>query len=232
MRFGVVTFPGSNCDYDMIHVLREVLHQDVEALWHKNEIPDYFTEDDYLILPGGFSYGDYLRSGAIARFSKIMESVISFAERGGKVIGICNGFQILCESGLLPGVLVRNQNQKFICKNIYIKQLENNSVLYNEELQNTALKIPIAHAEGRFYADNQTLNELKENNQIVYQYCDVNGDIIDSANLNGSVMNIAGISNKKGNIVGLMPHPERAAEKILGNEDGRLILETICKLAY
>jgi phosphoribosylformylglycinamidine synthase subunit PurQ / glutaminase len=224
MKFGVVIFPGSNCDEDIFHTLKNILNQPVVKLWHKDTD---LQQCDCIVLPGGFSYGDYLRSGAIARFSPIMEKVIEHANNGGYVIGICNGFQILTESGLLPGALLRNINQKYICKNVFLKP-ESRSALLTRELQpDQVYKIPIAHGEGRYYADAQTLQELKENDQILFRYCGPNGMVADEFNPNGSVENIAGICNAGKNVFGMMPHPERAAEESLGNTDGRLILKSL-----
>jgi len=225
MKFGVVIFPGSNCDRDIIHVLEQVLKQEVETLWHKEEKLHGYGPEDCIVLPGGFSYGDYLRSGAIARFSPIMNAVIEHAEKGGKVIGICNGFQILCEADLLPGALLRNRNQRFVCKNIHIKAGNNKLPLTRHAQTQRALKIPVAHAEGRYYADQETIDSLFRNGQVLFQYCDENGEITEEANFNGSVMNIAGISNRRGNVMGMMPHPERAAEEVLHNRDGLCILK-------
>jgi len=216
MKFGVVIFPGSNCDKDMQDALQNDLGKEVVMLWHKDEDLSMFTTDDCIILPGGFSYGDYLRCGAIARFSPMMKSVIEFANKGGKVLGVCNGFQILCESGLLPGVLLQNANQQFICKNVFIKQ-ENGE----------ALKIPIAHGEGRFYADDATIYELEQNNQVIFRYCDANGNVNETVNPNGAVRNIAGIRNKFGNVFGMMPHPERATSEALHNIDGKKVFELL-----
>ena len=227
MKFGVVVFPGSNCDDDMLHVIGEVLGQSVEPLWHKEEALSGFDTNDCIILPGGFSYGDYLRAGAIARFSPIMQAVIEFANAGGYVWGICNGFQILCEAGLLPGVLLRNANQKFICKNTYLKSATNDAAITTLISPESVLKIPIAHAEGRYYADEATLQELKANNQVLFRYCDENGKIGGHANPNGSLDDIAGICNSGRNVFGMMPHPERAAEDILGNTDGRVLFESL-----
>ncbi|MEX2590003.1 MAG: phosphoribosylformylglycinamidine synthase subunit PurQ, partial [Chitinophagales bacterium] len=207
MKFGVVIFPGSNCDRDMIHVLRNVMDAEVIELWHKAESLADFTTDDCIVLPGGFSYGDYLRSGAIARFSPIMKSVVEFANKGGYVFGVCNGFQILCESGLLPGALLRNNNQKFICKNIHIVRQTKNTILTQRVGVNKALKIPIAHAEGRYYADKATIEKLNANDQVLFRYCDKDGEILNLANPNGSVDNIAGICNEQRNVFGMMPHP-------------------------
>lgn len=227
MKFGVVVFPGSNCDDDMLHVLSEVMGQEVEALWHKDTDLSGFTTNDCIVLPGGFSYGDYLRAGAIARFSPIMQSVIDFANNGGYVWGICNGFQILCEAGLLPGVLLRNANQKFICKNVYLKAGTTNSAITSKVRLDQVLKIPIAHAEGRFYADESTLQELIAQDQVLFRYCDADGTVSTAANPNGALDNIAGICNKGRNVFGMMPHPERASEDLLGNTDGRLLFESL-----
>lgn len=216
MKFGVVVFPGSNCDRDMQDSLQQDLGKEVVMLWHKDQDLSMFTTDDCIILPGGFSYGDYLRCGAIARFSPMMKSVIEFANKGGKVLGVCNGFQILCESGLLPGVLLQNANQQFICKNVFIK---------NESGE--ALKIPIAHGEGRFHADEATLNELEANGQVIFRYCNEQGELEASANPNGAIRNIAGISNKTKNVFGMMPHPERATSTALGNLDGKKVFELL-----
>jgi phosphoribosylformylglycinamidine synthase len=216
MKFGVVVFPGSNCDRDMHDALLHDLEQEVIMLWHKDKDLSAFNTEDCIILPGGFSYGDYLRCGAIARFSPMMQSVIEFANNGGKVLGVCNGFQILCESHLLPGALLRNGNQQFVCKNIFIKDQEEN-----------IFKIPIAHGEGRYYADEKILNELERNSQVIFRYCDENGKITATANPNGAVRNIAGICNKTRNVFGLMPHPERACSEVLGNTDGRKIIKDL-----
>lgn len=223
MKFGVITFPGSNCDQDMIYVLKEVLGQEVEELWHKDTD---LKGCDAIVLPGGFSYGDYLRSGAIARFSPVMKSVIEFANKGGYVFGVCNGFQILCESGLLPGALLHNNNQKFICKNVYLKPESSTAKLTEHLDQTKAYKIPIAHGEGRFHADEATLKELNDNDQILFRYCDADGSINAEVNPNGSLENIAGITNKGKNVFGMMPHPERAAEANLSNVDGKSLFES------
>jgi len=224
MKFGVITFPGSNCDQDMIYTLETVLSQEVENLWHKDTD---LKNCDFIVLPGGFSYGDYLRSGAIARFSPIMDSVIEFANNGGYVMGICNGFQILCESGLLPGALLHNENQKFNCYNVYLKA-DNDGCLPTASLDlSQPLKIPIAHAEGRYYADATLLESLKSNGQVLFRYCDESGAVTAASNPNGSVDNIAGVCNAGKNVFGMMPHPERAADEALLNTDGRLIFESI-----
>jgi len=227
MRFGVVIFPGSNCDHDMIYTLEHILKQKVEAIWHKETSLNHFKKDDWIMLPGGFSYGDYLRSGAIARFSPIMKEVIHFANNGGHVMGICNGFQILCESGLLPGVLKHNDNQKFICKNVFIKAKTNSNILTRNINTEQALKIPIAHGEGNYYIGKEGLNALKDNDQILFEYCDNKASVTKDANPNGSLENIAGICNTSKNVFGMMPHPERASDTILGNSDGRLLFESI-----
>lgn len=220
MKFGVVIFPGSNCDRDVIHVIEHVLQEEVKILWHKETSLGDLDTNDCIILPGGFSYGDYLRSGAIARFSPIMNSVIEFANSGGFVWGICNGFQILCEAGLLPGALLHNANRKFICKNVFIKPLHNDSALTSQLDLKRAYKIPIAHGEGNFFADEKTMNNLFENKQVLFQYCDEMGNVTAESNPNGTTKNIAGICNTTRNVFGMMPHPERAAEGALGNTDG------------
>jgi len=224
MKIGVVTFPGSNCDQDMIYVLRNNLKQEVVELWHKHRD---LQNVDMVVLPGGFSYGDYLRSGAIAKFSPIMEEVIAFANRGGYVLGVCNGFQILTESGLLPGALLHNTNHQFICKNVFIKPETNNSAITAELDLNKGYKIPIAHGEGRFYADDKTIQELNENGQVIFRYCTENGEVTSEANPNGAVENIAGICNAGRNVFGMMPHPERAADSNLGNTDGLDLFQSL-----
>jgi phosphoribosylformylglycinamidine synthase subunit PurQ / glutaminase len=215
MKFGVVVFPGSNCDRDMIGALQDDLLQEVIPLWHKDRDLGRFDGRDCIILPGGFSYGDYLRCGAIARFSPMMQSVVGFAREGGKVLGVCNGFQILCESGLLPGVLLRNSQQQFVCRNVYIKEAASEG--------SAALKIPVAHGEGRFFASEETLEEMEMHRQVIYRYCDEKGGVTPAGNPNGSIHNIAGICNRERNVFGMMPHPERACSRLLGNEDGRLV---------
>ena len=223
MKFGVVVFPGSNCDMDMIYVLEKIMKQEVVKLWHKDT---NLKKVDFIILPGGFSYGDYLRSGAIAKFSPIMNEIIGFANSGGYVMGICNGFQILTESGLLPGALLHNTSHKFICKNTFLKVVSTNTVVTNK-YNESPIKIPVAHAEGRFFANKETLNSLIKNDQILFKYCEKNGKITDQANPNGSEMNIAGICNKDRNVFGMMPHPERAADYSLKNVDGKLLFNSI-----
>ena len=218
MKAGVVVFPGSNCDRDTKDALENDLNQEVIMLWHKDTDLSIFNTEDCIILPGGFSYGDYLRCGAIARFSPIMQSLPEFANRGGYLLGVCNGFQILCESHLLPGVLLRNTNRQFVGKNIYIKR---------EGQLGGAMKLPIAHGEGRYYADEKTLDELEANAQVIFRYCDKDGRTTSASNPNGSFRNIAGICNKDRNIFGMMPHPERASSTVLGNIDGRRIFQTL-----
>lgn len=225
MKFGVIVFPGSNCDDDMVHVLGTVKGQDVKKIWHKETSLEGFTTDDCIVVPGGFSYGDHLRAGAIARFSPVMQAVVDFANKGGYVWGICNGFQILCEAHLLPGALLRNKDQKFICKDVYLNVATDNSPLTRGLDTSKALEIPIAHAEGRYYADDATLAELKNNDQILFRYSNADGDVNDSTNPNGSLDNIAGICNSNRNVFGMMPHPERAAEQILGKIDGKAIFD-------
>ncbi len=232
MKFGVIVFPGSNCDDDMVHVLGDVMGQEVVKLWHKEtELPG-FGPGDCIVLPGGFSYGDYVRAGAIARFSPIMQAVKVFAENGGYVFGVCNGFQILCEAGLLPGVLLRNANQQFICKNVWLRPVTQDSPITSGLDLQTALKIPIAHAEGRFYADEQTLDALEQNNQVLFRYCTSEGEITAEANPNGAARNIAGICNAKRNVFGMMPHPERASEAILANDDGYGLFESLLQVVH
>jgi len=227
MKVGVVVFPGSNCDQDLIHVFQKILGQEVVPLWHK----DHDLQNvDFVALPGGFSYGDYLRSGAIARFSPIMKEVISFANKGGFVLGVCNGFQILTEAGLLPGGLLHNATRKFICKNIHLKAETQNSLLTSKINTDDVLKIPVAHGEGNFYAHADELKKLYDHDQILFKYCDEKGNVTAEANTNGSLDNIAGICNIGRNVFGMMPHPERAADPILGNEDGLVIFESILSL--
>lgn len=228
MKFGVVIFPGSNCDEDIIYVLEKIMGQQVVRLWHKNHD---LQGADFIVLPGGFSFGDYLRSGAIARFSLIMQEVIRFAAQGGFVLGICNGFQILTEAGLVPGALLHNKNRKFICRNTYLKAQTKNSLLTSQIDLNKALKIPVAHGEGNFYADKNSIEELKQNDQILFRYCDAGGNYSEEANANGSIENIAGVCNKNRNVFGLMPHPERAADSLLANQDGLAIFESILSVA-
>jgi phosphoribosylformylglycinamidine synthase I len=227
MKFGVVIFPGSNCDEDVIHVLEKIMGQQVVRLWHK----DHSLQGcDFIVLPGGFSFGDYLRSGAIARFSPIMQEVIQFAAKGGYVMGVCNGFQILTEAGLLPGALLHNEHRKFICRNIYMKSQTTNSLITAQIDQQRALKIPVAHGEGNYFADAEVLKAINDNDQVLFRYCDEAGNVTNEANPNGSIENIAGITNAGRNVFGFMPHPERAADTLLANEDGLAIFESILSL--
>ena len=224
MNIGVVTFPGSNCDHDCEHVLKDVLGQNVQMIWHKDTS---LAGLDAVVLPGGFSYGDYLRTGAIARFSPVMGAVQEFAAKGGLVLGICNGFQILLEAGLLPGAMLRNRSLSFICKEVHVR-VENAATAFTGRCEpGQVLKIPIAHADGNYYTDDVTLSQLKATAQVVFRYCTPDGEVTLEANPNGSLDNIAGIVNAKGNVLGMMPHPERCAEDVLGNDDGRLILMSI-----
>ena len=225
LKFGVVVFPGSNCDHDAYYSLKKVLDYSVEFLWHKDTD---LKQSSVVLLPGGFSYGDYLRTGAIARFSPIMNSVISFANKGGIVIGICNGFQILLEAGLLPGVMIRNNSLKFSCKDVYLS-VDNRDTIFTSEISKDLLsiKIAVAHGEGNYFADEKLLEELILNKQILFRYSDADGNVNDEVNPNGSQLNIAGIVNKNGNVMGMMPHPERACNPTLGRTDGQLIFKSI-----
>lgn len=226
MKSKVIVFPGSNCDLDAYHLLKDVLNYRVEYIYFNQK---KINNCDLIILPGGFTYGDYLRSGAIARFSPVMDAVIDFAERGGLVLGICNGFQVLTEAGLLPGALYRNNHLHFRCEKIYLR-IENNSSPYTMAARKgDILKIPVAHGDGNYYADPKTLEKMERNNQILFRYCDSEGNISNEANPNGSLSNIAGICNKKGNVAGMMPHPERAGETLLGSTDGLVIFRSIFK---
>lgn len=224
MNFAVLQFPASNCDQDALHVLQNVLGQSARFIWHKE---NSLAGIDAVIIPGGFSYGDYLRTGAIARFSPIMEAVRTFAANGGPVLGICNGFQILCEAGLLPGALIRNRSLQFRCEHVFIKTGNNDSPFTNKIPPGKILRVPIAHGEGCYFAEDATLEKVKSNGQILWQYADMKGELTEPANPNGSLWNIAGIGNEAGNVAGLMPHPERASEAILGSADGRLIFESL-----
>lgn len=226
MKFGVVTFPGSNCDEDMVYVLETIMGQQVERLWHKDTS---LKGVDFVVLPGGFSYGDYLRSGAIAKLSPIMSEVMNHADKGGYVMGICNGFQILTESGLLQGALLHNNNQKFICKNVYLKPATSNSAITKGLDAAKAYKIPIAHGEGRFYAADDTMKSILDNDQVLFHYVNEEAQVSESSNPNGSLHSIAGICNPGRNVFGMMPHPERAADGALANEDGKRFFESILK---
>jgi phosphoribosylformylglycinamidine synthase len=226
MKFGVVIFPGSNCDHDAYHVVSKVIGQPVDFIWHKDEEIDRF---DAIILPGGFSYGDYLRTGAIARFSPVMKAIKDFARDGGIVLGICNGFQILCEAGLLPGALLRNRSLKYVCEHVNIRVERLNTPFTNGYRQGQVLSIPIAHGEGNYFCDEATRGELENQGRILFRYCDAGGAITDESNPNGSINNIAGITNREGNVLGMMPHPERASESALGSSDGRALFLSIAE---
>jgi phosphoribosylformylglycinamidine synthase len=224
IKFGVVIFPGSNCDYDTYNVLKNVFEQDTTFLWHKDHD---LKNADAVILPGGFSYGDYLRSGAIARFSPIMQEIREFALNGGIVLGICNGFQVLLELGLLPGAMLRNKNLKFLCQFVNLR-LDNTDTPFSHKGElGQVLRIPIAHFDGNYFTDPETLQEIEKNNQVVFRYSTPDGKLTDESNVNGSMKSIAGLMNKEGNVMGMMPHPERASENILGSHDGRVIFESM-----
>jgi phosphoribosylformylglycinamidine synthase len=223
-RVGVIVFPGSNCDHDAYHALKHVMNAEVKFLWHKETDVSGL---DMIIVPGGFSYGDYLRSGAIARFSPIMQELIGYAQKGGPVMGICNGFQILLEAGLIPGAMRHNEQLKFICKDVHIR-VESTQSIYTSSLQkDQLLTIPVSHGEGNYYTDNDGLKELQDNDQVLFRYVNAHGETTPEANINGSIDHIAGITNKHKNVLGMMPHPERAMERLLGKEDGKQIFESI-----
>jgi len=227
MKVGVVVFPGSNCDEDMIHVMEKLTGKAVERLWHKEHD---VKGADLIILPGGFSYGDYLRSGAIARFSPVMEEVLTHIKKGGRVLGVCNGFQILCEAAMLPGTLLHNNTQRFICKNVFQKAQSRTASISAPISTETVLKIPIAHGEGKYFDHADAIRALNDNDQVIFRYCDEQGNINEASNPNGSLENIAGVCNKEKNVFGMMPHPERAADPMLNNEDGTIILESLLNL--
>jgi phosphoribosylformylglycinamidine synthase I len=224
MKFGVVVFPGSNCDEDLVYTLQDVLHQNVVKLWHKDTS---IQGCDFIMVPGGFSYGDYLRSGAIARFSPIMDEVIDHANKGGYVMGICNGFQILTGAKLLPGALLHNNSRKFICRNVHLKADNNNNIITRNLLLDSVFQVPIAHGEGNFFASSEELKRIEDNGQVLFRYCDSNGNITPESNPNGALNNIAGVTNATKNVFGMMPHPERASDFELSNTDGRVIFESI-----
>ena len=226
MKIGVVVFPGSNCDHDAFHALKHEIGVETVFLFHKEHD---LQGVDAVVLPGGFSYGDYLRAGAIARFSPIMNEVVGFARSGGPVIGICNGFQVLCEAGMLPGALLRNRDLRFISRQVYIKAVNTGTIFSSALSPAQVLRIPIAHGEGNYYADPEVLTELQSNDQIVFQYCDEHGSVAPEANPNGSQLNIAGIVNREGNVLGMMPHPERACSASLGSTDGRVIFDSLIR---
>jgi phosphoribosylformylglycinamidine synthase I len=223
-KFGVVVFPGSNCDRDAHYVLSEIFHQDTRYIWHKDSS---LGDVDVIILPGGFSFGDYLRCGAIARFSPVMREVVRFAERGGVVVGICNGFQILLEAGLLPGAMVRNKSLNFVCKYVHLRVENANTRFTTACDEGEVLEVPIAHGEGNYIADEDTLKQLEDQNRIVFRYCDRAGNVTEEANPNGSMRNIAGIINEGGNVIGLMPHPERCSDEVLRHTDGKKFFQSI-----
>ncbi|MBN2730954.1 MAG: phosphoribosylformylglycinamidine synthase subunit PurQ [Balneolaceae bacterium] len=222
--FGVLVFPGSNCDHDAYHAMAHVMNAETKFIWHKDTD---LSDVDFLIVPGGFSYGDYLRSGAIARFSPVMQEVTQFAMQGKPVLGICNGFQILLEAGLLPGAMLHNKQLRYVCKQVYLRCETTNSLFTSNLSAGQVLQIPVAHGEGNYFTDPDRLKELQDNDQIVFRYCNAAGELTEEANFNGSVDNIAGICNKQRNVLGMMPHPERAMEKALGSDDGKLIFESI-----
>jgi phosphoribosylformylglycinamidine synthase subunit PurQ / glutaminase len=225
MKCGIVVFPGSNCDHDCYHILNKILNQETHWLWHKDEVN--LSSFDLIVLPGGFSYGDYLRAGAISRFSPVMNSVIRFAENGGKVLGICNGFQILLESGLLPGALMQNHTRKFICKNVYVRVEITGTPFTQKCNDKSVLEIPIAHQQGSYYIDPHSLSDLEEKGQILFRYCDAKGGISESSNPNGSVGSVAGLCNEQKNVMGMMPHPERCADPLWANTDGQSIFQSL-----
>ena len=226
VQFGVIVFPGSNCDHDAYHAAKHVLGEDATFLWHED---DSVGDVDVVIVPGGFSYGDYLRSGAVARFSPIMNDVVRFANEGGRILGICNGFQILCEVGLLPGTLMRNADLRFICKNVTLRVESSDTPFTNAMQPGQVVMFPVAHGEGRYYADADVLDALEASGQVLFRYADAAGQVTDAANPNGSERNIAGITNADGNVLGLMPHPERCVEDLLGTADGRLLFESLIR---
>ncbi|WP_138430885.1 phosphoribosylformylglycinamidine synthase subunit PurQ [Fodinibius saliphilus] len=223
-NFGVIVFPGSNCDHDAYHALAHVMNANAKFLWHKDTD---LSDIDFLLVPGGFSYGDYLRSGAIARFSPIMQSVIDFVDQGRPVLGICNGFQILLEAGLLPGAMLHNEELRFVCKQTHLRCETSDTLFTRNIAEGEVLQIPVAHGEGNYFTDDDQLKSLQDNDQIVFRYCDAAGNATKEANFNGSIDNIAGICNKQRNVLGMMPHPERAVEKLIGSDDGKKIFESI-----
>lgn len=226
MKFGVVVFPGSNCDHDAYHVLKHELNMGVDFIWHKETS---ISQYDVVILPGGFSYGDYLRCGAIAKFSPVMKEVVAFAKSGKPLLGICNGFQILLEAGLLPGAMLRNENIQFICRDVNLRVENKETPFTNLFQKGNRMRIPIAHMEGNYFADKETLKELNDEGRIIFRYCDDRGNLTDEANYNGSIDYIAGICNKERNVLGMMPHPERCSEPVLGNSDGKMIFNSIIR---
>jgi phosphoribosylformylglycinamidine synthase len=226
VKIAVIVFPGSNCDHDAYYAFKKLLRQDTDFVWHKET---NLSAYDLIVLPGGFSYGDYLRCGAIARFSPVMKEVIEKSKRGTRLIGICNGFQILTESGLLPGALMKNVNRRFICRDVYLKVENNQTVFTHKCIKDEVLTVPIAHGDGNYYCSDEVMQELEDNEQIIFRYCTSEGEVTPLANPNGSLRNIAGIMNKAGNILGMMPHPERNSDKLIGNEDGKKILNSLAE---
>ncbi|WP_069131152.1 phosphoribosylformylglycinamidine synthase subunit PurQ [Rhodohalobacter halophilus] len=223
-KIGVIVFPGSNCDHDAYHAMKHVMNAETKFLWHKDTD---LSDIDLLIVPGGFSYGDYLRSGAIARFSPIMNSVVEYAQKGNPVLGICNGFQILLESSLLPGAMLHNEKLRFVCKNVHIRVESTRSLFTGAMQKGQVINIPVSHGEGNYFIDEDGLASLEENDQIAFRYCDEEGNLTVESNFNGSVSAIAGVTNKPGNVLGMMPHPERAMEKVLGSDDGKLFFDSV-----
>lgn len=223
-KIGVIIFPGSNCDHDAYHAMKSVMGAETKFLWHKESD---LSGIDLLLIPGGFSYGDYLRSGAIARFSPIMNAVVDFAKKGGPVMGICNGFQILLEAGLLPGAMLHNEKLRFICKDVHVRVERSDSIFTSRLSKGDVLRLPVSHGEGNYFIDNDGLDSLKQNDQVLFRYTDAEGKITEDSNINGSVDSIAGIVNRQGNVLGMMPHPERAMEKTLGSEDGKVLFESL-----
>lgn len=229
MKFGVVVFPGSTCDQDMVHVLKNELNQEVITLWHKDTDLSHMNKEDCIIVPGGFSFGDYLRSGALASRSPLMDAIKDFAAKGGKVLGICNGFQILCEAELLPGYLKQNESEKFHCHNVYLKGGEGDNLITNA-MKGQVIELPVAHADGRYVASEEEIKQMKENGQILFYYATKDGEVTEEVNFNGATANIAGVCNAEKNVFGMMPHPERAAIKSMGSDQGRAILEALIKV--
>ncbi len=226
MKFSVIVFPGSNCDHDAYHAAKHVLGQEAEFVWHKETS---LNGADVVVLPGGFSHGDYLRTGAIARFSPVMTAVVDFARAGGPVLGICNGFQILCEAGLLPGAMLRNRDLKFHCEHVHVRVEQTDTPFTSRASRGQVLRVPIAHGEGNYYAEPEVVSELEASGRVIFRYCDARGQITDAANPNGALNSIAGICNARRNVVGLMPHPERACEAALGSADGLVMFESVMR---
>lgn len=227
MKTGIILFPGSNCDHDAYYVIHRILNQPVRMIWHKDRTD--LAEFDLILLPGGFSYGDYLRTGAIARFAPVMQDVMTYARRGGRVLGICNGFQILTECGLLPGALLRNRNLRFVCRNVFLRVENSDTAFTSAYKPHEVITVPIAHGDGNYFADTDTMRQLEEENRVVFRYCSSTGELSDSSNPNGSLENIAGVMNAEGNVLGMMPHPERCADATLRNEDGLRVFTSLVR---